>query len=69
MRTAAWERGYVGQVKRVLGYRIPPEGDEVDGLAREKLDRLDEELRRSNLSRRDGEAQGSTVGKTDDEAA
>ena len=68
-RRSVGEVGYVGQVKRALGYRIPPEGDEVDGLAREKLDRLDEELRRSNLSRRDGEAQGSTVGKTDNEAA
>jgi hypothetical protein len=50
------EVGYVGQVKRALGYRIPPEGDEVDGLAREKLDLLDEELRRTNRSRRDEES-------------
>ena len=35
--------GYVGQVKRALDYRIPPDADDVDGLAREKLDRLDEE--------------------------
>ena len=53
--------GYVGQVKRALGYKIPPDADEVDGLAREKHDRLDEELRKSNRNRRDGEA---LVGRT-----
>jgi hypothetical protein len=52
-RRSVGEVGYVGQVKRALGYRIPPEDDEVDELAREKLDRLDEELRISNGSRRD----------------
>jgi hypothetical protein len=55
-RRSVGEVGYVGQVKRALGYRIPPEGDEVDGLAREKLDLLDEELRRTNRSRRDEES-------------
>lgn len=54
-RRSVGEVGYVGQVKRALGYKIPPEEDEVDELAREKLDRIDEELRRSNRSRRDGE--------------
>jgi hypothetical protein len=54
-RRSVGEVGYVGQVKRALGYRIPPDADGVDGLAREKLDRQDEELRRSNRSRRDGE--------------
>ena len=48
--------GYVGQVKRALGYRIPPEDDEVDELARERLDRLAEEIRRANQSRRCEEA-------------
>ena len=47
--------GYVGQVKRALGYKIPPDTNEVGGLVREKLDRLDEDLRRSNRNRRDGE--------------
>jgi hypothetical protein len=55
-RRSVGEVGYVGQVKRALGYRIPPEDDGVDELAREKLDRLEEELRMSNRSRRDGEA-------------
>lgn len=67
--------GYVGQVKRALGYKIPPEEDQVDELTREKLDRLEEELRRSNRSRRNGKApiertaEDSAVGKRDDEAA
>jgi hypothetical protein len=58
-RRSVGEVGYVGQVKHALGYRIPPEDDEVDELAREKLDRLD----------RDGEAliertaEDSVVGK------
>jgi hypothetical protein len=54
-RRSVGEAGYVGQVKRALGYKIPPEDDGLDKLAREKLDRLDEELRRSNRSRRGGE--------------
>ena len=54
-RRSVGEVGYVGQVKRALGYKIPPEDDGVDELAREKLNRLDEELRRINRSRRDGE--------------
>jgi hypothetical protein len=49
--------GYVGQVKRALGYKIPPEDEEVlDEEARERLDRLEEEIRRSNESRRCEEA-------------
>lgn len=55
-RRSVGKVGYVGQVKRALGYNIPPEEDEVDELARERLDRLEEELRRSNRSRRDEEA-------------
>jgi hypothetical protein len=43
-----------GQVKRALGYGTPPEDEEVDELARKRLDRLDEELRRSNRRRRWG---------------
>ena len=71
-RRSVGEVGYVGQVKRALGYRIPAEDSEVDELAGEKLDRLDEELRRSNRRRRDGEAviertaEDSVVGKRDD---
>jgi hypothetical protein len=57
-RRSTAEVGYVGQVKRALGYGIPPE-DEVDGLARDRLDRLDEEIRRSNESRRSEEAQSA----------
>jgi len=75
-RRSVGEVGYVGQVKRALGYRIPPEDDGVDELSREKLDRLDEELRRGNRSRRDGgaliertaEDSASVVGKRADEA-
>ena len=56
-RRSASKVGYVGQVKRALGYRMPPDDDEVlDDAARERLDRLDEEIRRSNESRRCGEA-------------
>lgn len=55
-RRSVGKVGYVGQVKRALGYNIPPEDDEVDELARERLDRLEEELRESNRSRRDEEA-------------
>ena len=49
-RRSVGEVGYVGQVKRALGYKIPPDADEV---TRENLDRQDEELRRSNRSRRE----------------
>lgn len=55
-RRSVGNAGYVGQVKRALGYKIPPEDDGADELTRERLDRLEEELRRSNRSRRDGEA-------------
>jgi hypothetical protein len=76
-RCSVGEVGYVGQVKRALGYRIPPDPDELDELTREKLDRLDDELRRINRSRRDGEtpversAEDCVVGKKkdDDKAA
>ena len=43
---------YLRQVKHAPGYRIPLEDDEVDELARERLDRLAEEIRRVNRSRR-----------------
>ena len=55
-RSTTGKVGYVGQMKRALGYRIPPEDDEVDELARERLDRLTEEIRRVNESRRCEEA-------------
>ena len=55
-RRSVGEVGYVGQVKRALGYKIAPEEDQVDESVREKLDRLDEELRKSNRSQRDEEA-------------
>jgi len=51
-RRSAGEVGYVGQVKRALGYKIPPEEDRVDEATRERLDTLTEELRRVNQSRR-----------------
>lgn len=51
-RRSVGEVGYVGQVKRRLGYKIPPEEDRVDEAVREKLDALAEELRRVNQSRR-----------------
>ena len=45
--------GYVGEVKRRLGYKIPPpEEDRVDEAVRVKLNVLTEELRRVNQSRR-----------------
>jgi hypothetical protein len=47
---------YIRQVKHALGYRIPPDDDEVDELAREGLDRLAEEIRRVNQSLRCEEA-------------
>jgi len=45
--------GYVGQVKRALGYKIPPEDAQVDDATRERLDNLAEKIRRRNQSRRD----------------
>lgn len=51
-RRSVGEVGYVGQVKRKLGYKIPPEEDRVDDVTRERLDALAEELRRVNQSRR-----------------
>jgi hypothetical protein len=54
-RRSAGVVGYVGQVKRALGHRIPPEDDGLDESARRKLDRLVEEIRRINESRRSGE--------------
>jgi hypothetical protein len=67
--------GYVGQVKRALGHRIPPEDDGLDELARKKLDRLVEEIRWINESRRsrealtEGAAEGSVVRQGDNGAA
>jgi hypothetical protein len=55
-RHSTGKAGYVGQVKRALGYKIPPEDDGVDDLERRKLDQLDEEIRRINESRRRMEA-------------
>jgi hypothetical protein len=53
-RRSVGEVGYVGQVKRALGYGVPLEGDDpVDEATRERLDRLAEEVRRSNQRRRD----------------
>ena len=66
-RRSAGVVGYVGQVKRALGHRIPPGDDGLDESARRKLDRLVEEIRRINESRRSGEtltegaAEGSVV--------
>jgi hypothetical protein len=37
-RPSTGKVGYVWQVKRALGYRILPEDDEVDKLARKQLD-------------------------------
>ncbi|KAI9448814.1 hypothetical protein BJY52DRAFT_1310440 [Lactarius psammicola] len=51
-RHSVGEVGYVGQVKRALGYKIPPEEDRVDEASRERLGALAEELRRVNQSRR-----------------
>jgi hypothetical protein len=45
--------GYVGMVKRKLGYGVPPEEDQVDDATRERLDLLTEDVRRINQSRRD----------------
>ena len=56
-RRSVGEVGYVGQVKRALGYGVSPEedNDRMDVTTRERLDRLAEEMRRSNQSRRDRE--------------
>jgi hypothetical protein len=55
-RRSVGEVGYVGQVKRALGYGVPlEEDDRVDEATRERLGRLAEEVRRSNQSRRDTE--------------
>ncbi|KAH9171282.1 hypothetical protein EDB89DRAFT_1852620 [Lactarius sanguifluus] len=51
-RRSVGEVGYVGQVKRALGYKIPPEEDRVDEATREMLDALTDGLRRVNQSRR-----------------
>ena len=55
-RRSVGEVGYVGQVKRKLGYGVPlEEKDRVDETTQERPDRLAEEIRRSNQSRRDRE--------------
>jgi len=58
-RRSVGEVGYVGQVKRALGYGVPlkEEEDRVDEATRERLDRLAGEVRRSNQSRRNREEQ------------
>lgn len=53
-RRSVGQVGYVGQVKRRLGYKIAPEEDRVDETTRKRLDALAEELRRINESRRAG---------------
>lgn len=60
-RRSVGEVGYVGQVKRALGYGVPSEEekDRVDEATRERLDRLADEVRRSNQSRRDREGVAS----------
>jgi len=46
--------GYVGAVKRKLGYGVPPgDEDQVDEATRERLDLLMEDVRKINQSRRD----------------
>jgi len=55
-RRSIGEVGYVGQVKRALGYRIPPEDAQVDDATRQRLDHLTGKIRRSNQSRRDRES-------------
>jgi len=57
-RRSVGEVGYVGQVKRALGYKIAPEEDSVDKATRERLDALTEELRRVNECRRAEELAG-----------
>lgn len=52
--------GYVGHVKRTLGYKIRSEEDQVDRTTREGLDTLAEKIRRINQSRRNREAQTGT---------
>jgi hypothetical protein len=44
--------GYVGHVKRKLGYKTPSEQDHMDNATRECLDDLAENLRRINQNRR-----------------
>jgi hypothetical protein len=51
-RRSVGEVGYVGKVKRALGYKIAPEEDRVDEATRERLGALTEELRRVNERRR-----------------
>jgi hypothetical protein len=48
--------GYVGIVKRRLGYGVlPGEEERMEGAVRERLDRQVEEVRRINQRRRDAE--------------
>ena len=66
-RRCVGEVGYVGIVKRALGYgvRSLEEEDQVDEATRERLDRLTEEVRRVSQSRRDREervAEGCVLG-------
>ena len=54
--------GYVGMVKRKLGYGVPPgEEDQVDEATKERLDRLADEVRRINQSRRGREEDGVLI--------
>ncbi|KAI0260680.1 hypothetical protein BC834DRAFT_534795 [Gloeopeniophorella convolvens] len=51
-RRSVGDAGYVGQVKRALGYKVRPEEDQVDDETRTRLNAQDEELRAINRSRR-----------------
>jgi len=55
--------GYVGHVKRMLGYKIPSEEDQVDKATRKGLDTLAEKIRGINQSRRNREAQTGADGE------
>jgi hypothetical protein len=55
--------GYVGQVKRKLGYNVPSEEVQEDKVTREALDNLTETIRKTNQSRRDSGARTMQTGK------
>jgi len=55
VRRSVSEAEYVRQVKRVLGYGMRSEEDQVDEAIRETGPGLAEEVWRSNRSRREGE--------------
>jgi hypothetical protein len=55
--------GYIGHVKRKLGYNVPSTEDQEDKVTREDLDSLAEMIRRTNQSRRDSGARTMQTGK------